>query len=115
MSLEHAIRVLSAARDVAVEKLKVVSAQDRQRTLQEKVELHRAIGCLRLCAEYRIEATDRVITLPEKTTATPTSEYRVLEDHESDDRQRWTEVAIEGAPVRPVPGALIVERAGRRR
>ena len=113
MNLDHAIQVLSTARDRAVERLRGVSEQERQSALGEKIELDRAIGCLRLCMRYDISPTDRVSVLPEPTTLTPSSEYRIVEDHESDDRAWWTEVRIDGYPLRPVPGALIVEKSGR--
>lgn len=116
MKLDRVILDLIAARDVVVAQLRDESKHGResQAILSHKFELDRAIGCLQLCERYGIQPGAAVIVLPEKNTTTPLSEYRVVEDCETDDRAGWIEVEVEGSPVRPIPGALIVERAATR-
>lgn len=77
--------------------------------LDLKLELDRAIGCLRLCCEHGFAPDSRVLQLPDTLTRTPSSNFRIIEDHESDDRQYWTEVLVDGEPVQPSPRSFIVE------
>jgi hypothetical protein len=77
--------------------------------LSFKQELDLAIDCLKLCERYGISPKSTVSRLPEPITRTPSSEFRVIEDHELDDRSAWTEVTIDGEPLRPLPGALLIE------
>lgn len=74
-----------------------------------KIELARAMDRLRRCAAHGISARSVLTRLPSAQTTTPSSEFRLVEDHESDDRRLWTEVKVDGQPLRPLPGSLIVE------
>lgn len=82
-------------------------------TLRVKLQIDDAIGCLRLCERYQITSGASVVQLPEPDTRTPSSEFRIIEDQESEKRECWNEVMIDGAPIRPAPGTLLVERQGR--
>ena len=112
MKFDRVIQILTAARNDAIALLRAddKSAQEKRVILDTKLELDKAIGCLRLCGKYEIEPEASVITLPEKSTKTILSEYRVVEDCETDERTRWIEVEVAGHRVRPIPGALIIER-----
>jgi hypothetical protein len=57
-----------------------------------------------------LSSTERSIVMPLGRTKTPSSEFRVVEDNESDDRALWTEVEIEREPLRLYPGAVVVRR-----
>ncbi len=74
-----------------------------------KVEIERAIGCLNFCSSYAIRPARRVIRLPDPQTLSPSSEFRVVEDNESDEREHWIEVEVDGESIRPVPGSIILE------
>ena len=79
-----------------------------------EVARYRAIGLLELCQEHDIFPTSRVLVLPPPLTLTPSSEYRLIEDNETEDRQNWIEVKVNGQFVRPLPGSIIIESPGRR-
>jgi hypothetical protein len=64
-------------------------------------ELAEAKRCLMMCARLGFDGRERAYVLPAPKTRTPTSEFRVMEDHETDERRYWTEVTIDGAHVRP--------------
>jgi hypothetical protein len=82
----------------------------RDGAVQLKRQLDDAIECLELCERYQVRPNAKVIVLPETETRSPSSEFRLIEDHESDRSEHWTEVMLNGARVRPSPGSLIIER-----
>lgn len=77
--------------------------------LQSKLQLDDAIQCLKFCRTHDITASAKVIRLPETRTRTPSSEYRILEDHETEDRNGWTELKVGSAQIRPAPGTLLID------
>jgi len=81
----------------------------KSEALRLKLQLDDAIDCLRLCERYQIRPNATVVRLPEPQTKTPFSEYRVMEDQETDRREHWIEIMINGVPLRPAPGSLVVE------
>jgi hypothetical protein len=82
----------------------------RDEALELKRQLDDAIGCLELCERHQIRPDANVVTVPEPQTRSPSSEFRLVEDHQSDRREVWTEIMFDGEPVRPLPGSLIIER-----
>jgi hypothetical protein len=82
----------------------------RDAALKLKHQLDDAIGCLELCERHQIRPDASVVTLPESQTRSLSSEFRLVEDHESDHRDVWTEVMVDGIPARLLPGSLIIER-----
>jgi hypothetical protein len=81
----------------------------RSEDLRLKLQLDDAIACLRLCEKHQIRPDAMLVRLPEPQTRTPSSEYRVVEDQETDGREHWIEVMINGVPLRPAPGSVVVE------
>jgi hypothetical protein len=73
-------------------------------------EVDAAIGCLKLCERFDIFGNAEVITLPAQGTSTLISEYRIVEDHETEDRTIWTEITVDGEKVRAHAGDLILRR-----
>jgi hypothetical protein len=106
--MHEAIAVLANARDA----LKADDSVPPTQRSPKAAEIDRAIGLLRLCARYGIQPNAEVVVLPAQGTQTPSSEYRVMEDHETDDRSRWTEVKVRGVPVRAHEGHLLVRVSG---
>lgn len=96
-------------RNEIVERLR--EGEGREGALDAKRGIDAAIGCLELCLKYGIRGKSRVVVLPMMNTRSPSSEYRVIEDHETDNRDAWTEVLVNRTPVRPCEGAIIVEPA----
>ena len=97
--------MLETAKNQIIAELK----QGNSTRLIEKLQIDDAIASLKLCERHSITASAKVIELPETRTRTPSSEYRVLEDHETEDREIWTELIIANEAIRPSPGALLVE------
>lgn len=88
----------------------IASLRQGDRThLAHKLQLDDAIASLRFCEAHAITAAAVVTQLPETRTRTPSSEYRIVEDHESDDRELWTELHVDQHPVRPSPGMLLLD------
>jgi hypothetical protein len=70
--------------------------------LEEKAELignknliEHSIKLLKKCDSYGIVAGSIFTKLPQKHCDSPSSEYRIVEDGETDDPQYWQEVNIE--------------------
>ena len=73
-----------------------------------KRQLDAAINCLEFCQRHQIRPNSKVIVLPDTQTQTPSSNYRVLEDDETDDRECWIELEINGEPLNLYPGDIII-------
>jgi hypothetical protein len=99
------IQKLEVLRSQAIEELR----QGNDSCLHVKLQLDDAIGCLRFCEIHTITASAKVMQLPETRTRTPSSEYRILEDHETEDRNVWTELKIGTGLVRPSAGTLLID------
>jgi hypothetical protein len=89
--------------------------EKRQEGLQLKSELDQAIAWLELCQEFGLCPSPKVIVIPQPGTTTPSSEYRLIEDNETDDRGQWIEAKVNGQFIRPLPGSIIIENPPRRR
>lgn len=84
----------------------------RENALELKRQLDVAVECLEFCQRYQIRPTAHVTVLPPTQTRTPSSEYRVMEDHESENREDWTEVEVDGRQFRPGEGDIILSDIG---
>jgi len=89
--------------------------EKQQEVVQLKLELDQAIACLELCQEYDVRPISRLLVIPDPSTTTPSSEYRLIEDNETDDREQWIEAKVNGQFIRPLPGSLIIESPPRRK
>ena len=76
--------------------------------LAEKKALDMAINWLKKGDLYNIDITKEIVQIPENKTNTPSSEFRIIEDHESDDKRYWEEIKIDGNIVRPLPGSWLI-------
>jgi hypothetical protein len=70
-------------------------------------QVSRAIQCLERCEKYHVVDVTDVVVLPMTTTLSASSEYRIIEDQESDDPTVWTELSVHSKHVRPVPGTVL--------
>jgi hypothetical protein len=57
-----------------------------------------------------LDGREKAWIMPEGRTRTPSSEYRVLEDHETDNREHWIEVVVQGDPLRLQIWDIILRR-----
>ena|SRR5579871_2899949 len=76
-------------------------------------EFAEAKRCLEMCARLGLDGRERTYVLPLPGTVSPSSEYRLVEDHETDDHKYWTEIVIDGARVRPRPHWVLIVPRGR--
>jgi len=79
--------------------------------LQVKLELDRAIACLRFCEQYGIfehgEDQSAIIELPVGERGGWTR-YRVMDDCETNDRNEWKELQADGKPVILGPEDIVI-------
>ena len=105
---EEVLNRLRSWRDDTTKELPAAQRAEHEEALGRKLALDRAIACLELCERYRIDPSGPVIVLPAQGTQTPSSEFRVIEDHESDDPSHWEELKARGHSLRPLPGDVIL-------
>ena len=88
---------------------------DRDRLVEQKKEIEEAIRCLDLCARVGLDGTAQVHVLPFLEGRGGYSEFRVVDDAETENRALWLEPEIGGEKRRLTPGDLLVEKAPQRR
>ena len=71
-------------------------------------QLDMAISCLEFCQRHQIHPNCQVTVLPPTLTRTPFSEYRIMEDQETENRECWTELSIKGQEFRPSEGDILL-------
>lgn len=71
-------------------------------------EVEHAIGCLRICDINNIGPNSKVIELPTQIYQTPSSEYRIIEDCETEDRKYWVEPKVNGDFIRLHQGSKVI-------
>lgn len=106
LELGDVVEQLRSWREQVMNELREPERHDK--ALQTKRQLDTAIECLEFCEKHQIRPRSEVVTLPMTRTATPSSNYRVIEDHETEHREQWTELEIGGEPVNLYAGDLIV-------
>jgi len=88
----------------------IIKLKDNQNEilLSEKKNLDFAIKWLEKGEKYNINPNNKIIKLPDTETKTPSSEYRIIEDHESDNCENWNELKIDQNFIRPIPGSWLI-------
>jgi hypothetical protein len=81
----------------------------REEVLNLKAQLDQAIGSLQLCEKYQILLSSKVIEIPRPQYGYLT-EYHLMDDCGAAERDYWIEVEVNGKPLEPSPGSLIIER-----
>ncbi|GJM61210.1 hypothetical protein [Persicobacter diffluens] len=102
---DRVIKILEREMGHITDQLRLNKSAD---LVEKKNELAGAIRWLKQGENFQIDPSSEFIVLPETLTNTPSSEYRLIEDHESDNQNRWTEVNIKGEIVRPSPDDIII-------
>ena len=110
--VDPAIHHLERAVDALTARAKQATRDQKRRLEADICALREAVTALEVLGRWGVRGKLRVTRLPLPTTQTAGSEFRLIEDAESDDPTRWVEVEVEGKPVRPLPGALILEWPG---
>ncbi|NGF75644.1 hypothetical protein G5B10_07110 [Fluviicola sp. SGL-29] len=76
--------------------------------ISDKRNIDNAIKWLKKGMQHQINHDLKIIMIPEQATKTPSSEFRLIEDHESDDKKYWTEVKLNDIELRPSPGDFLI-------
>ncbi|WP_061250164.1 hypothetical protein [Leptospira alstonii] len=105
INYQFAISILRLKIDEIVDELR--NKQDQESLLLKK-ELDKAIIWLIKGEEHNIDPNKEILILPEVRTQTPSSEFRIIEDHESDKALNWTEIEIGNKKIRPSPGSWLI-------
>lgn len=75
----------------------------------KSTDIDLVIGRLRLCEEHEIYPKSIVIPLPTQLVRSGSSDYRIMEDCETEDRQSWKEAKHRGKPIRANEGDLLIK------
>ena len=104
------VHKLGLWREEAITQLRDPQAHDEALIL--KRQLDSAIAALELCQRFQIRPDARVTVLPGFSTMSGPSftEYRLMEDSETENREDWFELEIDGEPVRLAPGDIVLEQ-----
>ncbi len=79
-------------------------------TLTLKLQLDAAIAALEFCERHQIRPEAPVTVLPDLKTQSPSSAFRIAEDHESDNKANWVELEINDWHLELSPGDIIIEQ-----
>ncbi|WP_216596375.1 hypothetical protein [Allocoleopsis franciscana] len=81
----------------------------REETLQLKSQLDQAIACLQMCERYQISLNAKVIEIPPPNNSC-LSQYHLMDDCGSIERDCWTEVEANGKFIAVLPKTLLIQR-----
>ncbi|MBN2291599.1 MAG: hypothetical protein JXM70_04190 [Pirellulales bacterium] len=77
--------------------------------IRRKLEIENAIKILTACMEFKTAGKITTTKIPDPQNYTPSSEFRLIEDQETDSRDNWIEVVDElGEEIRPLPRSVII-------
>lgn len=105
INYENIIEILKLESNKVVEKLRI---NNNSESINDKKNIDNAIKWLKKGMENQINPDLNIIVIPEQATKTPSSEFRLIEDHESDDKKYWTEVKINDTELRPLTGDFLI-------
>lgn len=105
INYNNIIELLNSESEKIIEELRIDSTQE---LVDKKRSIDNAIKWLRKGMDNQINPDLKIVVIPEKKTKTPSSEYRLIEDQESDERKHWTEVKFNDEELRPVPGDFLI-------
>ena len=94
----------------ALRKQSPADVQQHADLIALKTEIEAAIGRLELCERWGITSKSMVRELPIQKTRSPSSEYRIMEDCETENRALWVEADFQGRKRRFNEGDLIIQR-----
>lgn len=92
-----------------------LSATGGERTLIERKDsLMSSLRLLRQLSAYEIAPKAKIHALPLPQSAGAFSEFRLMDDQETEDRNVWRELEIEGEPVRAIVGDIVILNSEKR-
>ncbi len=86
-----------------------LTVEQRQQLIQFKSEIRSALQSITLCQHWNITNKARIYRLPAQKTRTPSSEYRLMEDNETEQRDCWQEAQFDGQTRRFSEFDLLVQ------
>lgn len=88
----------------------IAEGKDKETNIQLKKNLSETLYLLDIFEKYRIkkETVETVFELPVSNTGY--SDYRIINDCESDDPDQWLEVSISGEKIRLSEGDLVIRK-----
>jgi hypothetical protein len=104
----YPIRLLNDAAEAAVQALRKNPSDGD--ALKKKRELDEARRILEWARTFALSGHEPSVVVPVGRTPTPSSEFRVVEDNETDDRTLWSELLVGGERLRLYPGDIIVRK-----
>jgi len=101
-----AIKLIEAEIILLESKLRINQSQN----ILNKIHRYKqAVKWLKNGQQYNINPKSNITELPPTLVQTPSSEYRIMEDSESDDRSTWVELKIKDQEFRLRGGDIIIE------
>ena len=88
------------------------SLEEKADLIGKKTLIEHSIRLLKKCDENGVCAGSLFTKLPSKICDSPSSDYRIIEDGESDDNKYWTEIEIKDKQfgnVRLGEGDVVIE------
>jgi hypothetical protein len=110
--MQIAVAHLRSLHEQLTEELKRVPRTDHEnlaRLLGMLSEVDLACQRLELCEKWQIFPRSIIRTLPPQKCESGSSDYRIMEDCETENRQSWMEADFAGRTVRFNAGDLIIQ------
>lgn len=111
--MEFVYKLLEKESETLLEKITAcVDIEEKAELIGNKNLLEHSIRLLKKCDEFDICAGSVFTKLPQKMCNSPSSEYRIVEDGETEDKKYWEEVQVNGKQfncVRLSEGDVVIE------
>jgi hypothetical protein len=105
--LEHSLKdILEKMTSVITEEIK--KSSDKSPLIEKKKEIQRLIRLMVWAQKNGIRSEEKVVTLPDNIVASPSSNYRIVDDCETDDKTRWLELTLDNEKLLLNPGDKII-------
>ena len=111
--MEHVYKLLEKELEALTEKIKICeSLEQKAELIGNKNLVDHSLRLLKKCEQHDIRAGSIFTKLPPKKCDSPSCDYRIIEDGETDDPKYWYEVEISGkqyGSVRLHEGDVVIE------
>lgn len=108
--MDYVYKVLQKEEEKINEMIQVdLETQKKAELIGKKNLIQYSISLLKKCDLYDIKPRSVFWRLPERLCESPSSEYRILEDCETEKREHWHEVLFDGKRIRLRHNDIIIE------
>ena len=104
----HSDAIKLIAKEVADIEIQLSAVGGDEVLVLRKESLVKSLRLLQQLTEYDVAPRAKIHTLPLPESSGHFSEFRLLDDQETEDRSHWTELEIEGDPVRAIVGDILI-------